>query len=301
MRVSSATLHEATLQHIRDAQSRIARLQTQIASGRRIERPSDDAAGAIRAIEVRAAMRARTQWSRNLTLARQHVNATENALDAVSTIAAEARVIAVQSDGSQTDDALAARAAQINGLLESLLSEANQSQDGVHLFAGSDTRQAPLEAQRDAQGDIAGVVLRSRAPLGELRREVAEGAVVSVNAGPGEVFGADLELFENLISLRDALRAGDRDAAAALQPRLDEDLERIGIAQTVNGVLTQRLDHLEERLEQETLQLEAARSAVEDVDLAQAVIDYQEEQAVLEAALSLSARLLDMTLARYLQ
>jgi len=301
MRVSTGTLHQTTLQHLRASQARLARLQSQIASGRRIERPSDDAAGTIQGMGARGALRARAQWSSNLVLARQHAQATETSLGAAADMVAEARLLATRADASQSAEAMAALARQVDGLLEGLLDEANRAQDGVRLFGGSDTRGAPVEALRDEAGRMTGVTAASRAPEGRLLRQVGEGTLLGVNTSAEEAFGPGLELFAHLVALRDALDAGDAAAAAELQPLLDRDLERVAVAQAVGGVLARRLDHLEERLAQEEMRLEAARSQFEDLDIAQAVMDYQEEQTVLEAALTLSGRLLELTLARYLQ
>lgn len=301
MRVATESLHQGTIRHIRASQARIARLQSQISSGLRIERASDDPRGAAQALQLRGALRAREQWSRNLIFARQFAEATEGSLSAMSDLVGEARVLATRADGSQSPESLAALATEVNTVLESLLQEANRAQDGVHYFSGSDTLTSPIAVERDAAGEVVGVTAASRRPEGTLQRELGQGTLVRVNTPPADVFGEDLELFEHLIALRDALRAGDPETAAGMQSAFDQDLQRIGIAQAVSGALTQRLDHLEERLGQEETGLEAMRAEVEDLDMAQAVIDYQEEQAVLEAAYTLSSHLLDLTLTRYLQ
>jgi flagellar hook-associated protein 3 FlgL len=302
MRITTGMLHESALQGVRQSQTRLAQLQSQLAAGRRIQRPSDDAAGIVQVLQTRSALRANTQWSRNLVRARQQVQATEGALGAVSDRLAEARVLAAQgADAAQSDAALAALATQVDGLLEELLDEANRTADGVRLFGGTDTLTEPIAATRNASGEISAVTGVSAAPAGEVLRLVGEGERLAVNTPCGEVFGDDLDGFRDLIALRDALRAGDRAAVTALQPQLDADLQRVSIAQSMNGVLTQRIDNLETRLGTDATELEAARSAAEDLDVARAVVEYQAEQAVLEAALSMTSRLLELSLARVMQ
>ncbi len=299
MRITTGMLHESALQGVLQSQTRLAQLQSQIASGRRIQRPSDDAAGIAQLLQTRSALRANTQWSRNLVRARQQVQATEGALSSVSDQLSEARVLAAQgADDSQSDSALTALATQVNGLLENQLDEANLAADGARLFGGTDTLTEPFAATRNAAGEITAVTGVSAAPAGEVLRLVGEGERLAVNTAPADVFGDDLGSFRDLIALRDALRAGDRAAVTALQPQLDTDLQRVSVAQSMNGVLTQRIDNLETRLGSDATTLEAARSAAEDLDVTKAVAQYQEEQAVLEAALSATSKLLQLSLAR---
>jgi flagellar hook-associated protein 3 FlgL len=299
MRITTAMLHESALQGVRQSQARLAQLQSQIASGRRIQRPSDDAAGITQVLQTRSALRANTQWSRNLVRARQQVQATESSLSAVSELFAQAGVLATQgADAAQGDDALAALATQVDGLLEEMLAEANRASDGARLFGGTDTLTEPFAATRNEAGGITAVTGMSAAPAGDVLRLVGEGERLAVNTPAGEVFGDDLGGFGDLIALRDALRAGDRAAVAALSPQLGADLQRVGIAQSMNGVLTQRIDSLETRLGSDATALETARSAAEDLDVTQAIVEYQEEQAVLEAALSMTSRLLELSLAQ---
>jgi flagellar hook-associated protein 3 FlgL len=302
MRITTGMLHDSTLQGVRQSQARLAKLQSQIAAGRRIQRPSDDAAGIAQVLQTRSALRANTQWSRNLGRARQQVQATESALSAVSDQLADARVLAAQgADAAQSDEALAALATQVNGLIEETLDEANRAADGVHLFGGTDTLTVPFTAARNAAGEITAVTSASAAPAGVAQRLVGEDERLAVNTPSGDVFGDDLSGFGDLIALRDALRAGDRTAVAALSPQLDADLQRVSIAQSMNGVLTQRIDNLETRLGSDATALETARSAAEDIDVTQAVVEYQEEQAVLEAALKMTSQLLELSLAQVMQ
>jgi flagellar hook-associated protein 3 FlgL len=301
MRVSTGMLHEAVLQNIHLSHSRMAKLQSQISSGQRIERPSDDAAGAALALQARSSLRATEQWLRNVSQARAHVNLTESSLGVVRESVSQAGVLALQgASDSEPDEALDILATQVNSLLEGVFDEANRAQDGIHLFGGTDTRVAPYAAERDANGEITSVTANSGAPDGQRLMLVGEDERLAVNTRGSDVIGSDMSLFTDLIALRDALRSADRTAVAALAPQFDTHLERVSIAESVTGVLSQRIDLLEERLSRSQIDIESARSQVEDIDVAEALVEYQEEQTVLEAALTITSQLLDLTLARYL-
>ena len=302
MRISTGMLHNSVLNNISQSHARILKMQAQISSGRRIERPSDDPAGITRVLQTRSSQRANAQWSRNLVRSRQFVLATESTLSVIADLASEARILATRAaDDSQSEDALTAYATQIDSLLEGVLSQANCRHAGLQLFGGSETEEAPFAALRNEEGKIIQVTAAPGGrPEGELVRLIGENELLVINTRPAEVFGDNLDLFEDLISLRDAVQAADRGQVQGLMERLDEDLERATIAQSVSGVLMQRIDRLEERLELRGIDLEMVRSEEEDLDVTRALIDYQEEQAMLEAALTMTSRMLELTLSRFL-
>jgi len=302
MRVSTGMLHGAILNNIRQAHGRILKMQAEISSGQRIQVPSDDPAGTARALRLRSRLRANAQWDRNLTQARDFALATETTLGRLADLGSEVRVLATRAaDSSQGPDELAAFGEHFNSLLENLLSEANAEHGGVRLFGGTDTREAPYVAMRNAEGDIVSVTTRSGAPNeGDLLRQVGAGDVIAINTPGTEVFGDNRESFETLIALRDAARAGDAAAVEGLLSSVDADWERVTTTQAVSGVLIQRIGRFAERLELDAIELEASRSGVEDLDISQALIEYHEEQAMLEASLAMTSRVLELTLARFL-
>ncbi|MFH1144584.1 MAG: flagellar hook-associated protein FlgL [Candidatus Eisenbacteria bacterium] len=303
MRVTTNMLNQSLIGQIRHAQERLLERQDEVATGARIRTPADDPAGTARSLQARSVKRAVEQWSRNLDRARGFAQATEATLAGLSEIATEARVLASQAASeSYGADELAAFAAQIDGLLEEALSEGNRSEGGVHLFAGTDTSRAPLTATRDGAGRIIGVE-RSSATAGEgdLQRLVDEQVLLTINTAGTDVFGEELEFFADLIALRDATATADHAGVSELLSRIDADLERMTIAQAASGTLLNRIAGLEQALDARLLAAETTRSELEDADVTAALVAYQQEQTLLQAALSAAVQTMDMSLINLMQ
>jgi len=115
------------------------------------------------------------------------------------------------------------------------------------------------------------------------------------------LFGGQMEFFDDIVALRDAAAAGDGDKAAALLAPLEEGLDRLNLSQALVGGLQSRIDGIKEWQESLKVELEASRSSYEDLDVATAAMEYQKEQAILQAALSTTVDLMQMSLVNYMK
>jgi flagellar hook-associated protein 3 FlgL len=138
IRVSSNTVFEKGVSNILDRQSTLARLQDQIASGRRVRTPSDDPVAAARSLEVEQSQAINDQYSRNGDTAQSALALSETALSTVTRIIQDVRTLAVNAgDGALSDKELKSIATEIRGRYQELLGTANTTDgNGQYLFSG---------------------------------------------------------------------------------------------------------------------------------------------------------------------
>lgn len=302
MRVSTGMLQEASLNHIQRVWGRIQRLQSNISTGRRLQRPSDDPIASDHVMRARSELRTIEQYKRNLDEARQFTTATESNLMRLVDLGDSLHVIAMQAaDESFGSTALAALATMLDSLLEEAIELANAKYSGIRLFGGYQTRAEPFVAVRNEEGKITAVQLAGSGHDGQLQRLVAENVLLTINLTGTDLFGGDLEFFSHAIALRDSAIAGDHGTASELISLIDEDQDRINLALALTGGLITRIDGLEGWLDHQSLELEATRSEHEDLDMARAMMDFQNEQAILEAALSTTVHLMDFSLVNWMR
>ncbi|MCK4302894.1 MAG: hypothetical protein KAY24_01495 [Candidatus Eisenbacteria sp.] len=301
MRVSTGMLQETALNELQTVWSRLQKLQSNMATGRRIHRPSDDVIGSSHVMRASGNIRMAEQYKRNLAESRQFAMATESALVRLVDLADTIQMIAVQvADESYGPDSRGGLATELDGLLEEALGLANTSNAGMQLFGGFETREESYTADTDGEGNLVAVRRQGQGLDGELKRSVGENVLLTINLTGTDLFGEEQEFFKNLIALRDIARAGDCQAARDLVGTLLEDQDRINLAQAVTGGLLSRMDGMEEWLDHQILELEATRSEFEDLDMARASLDYQKEQAILQAALSATVQIMDLSLVQFM-
>lgn len=304
MRITTQMLSSRILADIQAAGQRALDLQQQIATTRRINRPSDDPTGTALAMRYTVRIADIEQFERNIGTAADRLSATENAVTSVQDLLARAHVLAEKgASDSVNATERAALAKEVDQLLEELFSSSNSRTDTGFVFAGRADNAAAFTATRNAQNQITAVAAATTVD-DVLIRQVDSNETVTLNLKAGEVFGTSgggaTNLFQELINLRDRLNLNDGDGIRAMVDNLSTGQKQVAEQLTVIGSRVRRISELKTRFGAETVTNEAARSKLEDADVSEAIVRLQAEQTTLQAALQTGARILRMSLLDYL-
>ncbi len=127
------------------------------------------------------------------------------------------------------------------------------------------------------------------------------GGNTAADMGIDEVAGVRADnLFTSLIDLRDALATDDRAAVAATISLLDSSIDNLLIARAEVGARVQRFEMIGRRQEDEKFNLTKLMSEANDLDYSRAVMDFQNLRNSMEAALSMAAQSIPLSLADFL-
>src|SRR5690554_3724347 len=102
MRITSEAMVLRSVDRLQSRLSLYERAQTELASGRRILRPSDDPAGARRAMSINSSLQAREQELANIDDARGWLDMADSQLQSVTTRLARARELVTNGANSQS-------------------------------------------------------------------------------------------------------------------------------------------------------------------------------------------------------
>ncbi len=154
MRISTAQVFAGGIEAIQRQQSNLATTQEQLASGRRVLKPSDDPAAAVQSLRVRERVAAVDQYARNAGAATARLSQQETVLSQMGDALQRVRELTVQgANGTQTNESRAAIAAEVRELSRSLLDAANtRDASGEYMFAGYRSGSRPFA--RDASGQV---------------------------------------------------------------------------------------------------------------------------------------------------
>jgi flagellar hook-associated protein 3 FlgL len=145
-RVGDLFIRQRLVSQVQGDQLDLFRLQTQVSTGRRILRPSDDAPAALRAIALQRTIQRKEQSQRNLAGSRSVLEVAETALSSVADTLRNVRGAALETVSNLTSvESRNAAIATINAALSSLVTSGNANYNGRYLFAGSRTNQVPFE------------------------------------------------------------------------------------------------------------------------------------------------------------
>lgn len=296
MRITSEMMVSNSLRRLQTRLGHYERVQSQLATGSRMLSPSDDPSGTGRALGLRATLRSREQEARNATDAQAWLGVADSQLQAATDRLQRVRELAVRGANSLGPVERQAIAAEVVAVRDELVAIANARHGGRPLFAGY--------GQDDAVANVAGAWVY-QGDGGAITRRVGESDVVPVNVTADEVFGftsPDGSVFALLDDLVTSL--GGPDPAADLSAgiaRIDGARERIGDAQARIGANANWVDSALRRSEDSLLAVRAQLAEVEDVDIAEAIMELQTQEAAYSATLQALARALPPSLAAFLR
>lgn len=293
---------ERSISQMNGLRRQIDRTQTQIATGQRIERGSQDpaTAAALRVLDRRA--RLGEAASLNASQLAQDLGLADRELQGVAALLQRARELAVAAAndpaGAAGRRAIAAELAQLN---EELFARANATAPGGEpLFAGL----APAPAfVRDATGAVsyAGTATVLNVPLGPgtvIERGLPGSQVFEFEAG-----GAPTSAFAVLGTLAAALASGTGDPGAAARDAiggLDAALDTVSRSQTILGTRAVWVEMIQTEQRNRTVDLAERRSEVADTQIGDAIIRLQQSLTALEASQAAFARVSGLSLLRAL-
>ena len=151
MRVSSNFYVQRGLNNILEQQFKLAEIQEQIATGKRLNRPSDDPTGATQVLRLEQAMATTEQYQRNADFARNRLTLEEATLKNVQDSLLRVREIAVQGANSTLSDTdRFALAQEVRERLEELVGLANtRDANQEYLFSGYQVNTQPFTQNSD--------------------------------------------------------------------------------------------------------------------------------------------------------
>lgn len=148
MRISTNSLYESNVSRIGDTQSSLAKVQQQLASGKRLLSPADDPLGAAKALDLTQGQAMNTQYTENRSSARSALSMQEGALQSVTSLLQDVRTqVVAAGSGVLDDNSRKFIAVELRSRLSELTSLAN-SRDGVgnYLFAGFKDNAQPFNS-----------------------------------------------------------------------------------------------------------------------------------------------------------
>ncbi|MCX8064887.1 MAG: flagellar hook-associated protein FlgL [Candidatus Hydrogenedentes bacterium] len=304
IRVTQRMLVDRILSNLAYQSRRILSYQEQLATGNKVNRPSDNPLNVRSAISARVRIYQNEQYLSNITSARPYLNESESAVMTVMNVVQRAKELALQgANGSNSQLQRNQIATEVNQLLESALKEANHQTYGKYIFGGAVTMTKPFQETRGLSGEI-----NSVSYVGDdnyIYVEISEGSQVNINLTGREVFlptiTGSTDIFQALADLRDNLRTGN---VSALQQRIDEltrAINQLSLALAKIGAITNRMETTEQDLESANIELRRVISDNIEADMAEVIVNLNSQTNAYQSALNAASKVIQPSLLDYIR
>ncbi|MGB8956084.1 MAG: flagellar hook-associated protein FlgL [Tumebacillaceae bacterium] len=301
MRVTQGMMNTQMMTNLRANNARMMKYEDMLASGKRLNRPSDDPIGVGYAMRYHAQIARNNQYQEAVDDGQSHLDFLDTTLNQANQILSRARDLAVRaSTGSMSVGDRQTVANEIDQLYQQLTETGNTSFNGRYIFNGQMTDVKPYSTTPEAEGTDSG----------EINFMMSEGVSIPVNVIGQDVFGdpataATLDTSDNafaiLKSLKNALNSDNQTIIGASVQRLDVRLEKVQAVWADVGARANRVELLSNRLKDFDLNLNELLSKTEDADIPETIMNMQMAENVQRASLSTGSRIIQPTLVDFLR
>jgi flagellar hook-associated protein 3 FlgL len=138
MRIASSLIFQNTIQSMDNQQSTLTQLQQEISTNKRLLTPADDPLGAAQAVQLSQSGAALTQYAANQSTATASLGTEDSTLGGVIGVLQQVnQLLGSLNDGTLNDADRQAKAKQLQGLRDTLMSLANTTDgQGSYIFSG---------------------------------------------------------------------------------------------------------------------------------------------------------------------
>jgi flagellar hook-associated protein 3 FlgL len=289
MRVTQSMLSSNFLKNLTNNYEKMGKLQDQIASQKKISRPSDDPVVAMKGMAYRTNLQEVDQYKRNFTEAHNWIDNSDSALDEATQAMQRIRELTVEaSNGTLEDSQRKSIADEVSQLQDHLSEIANTKVGNKYIFNGTDTSSKPVNLANN----------QFSTNTSPVKIELSKGTYIQVNAG-SSIFGS--QLFSNLQNLVNDLNSNNPSNIGKYIDTIDSDTSKIINERATIGARSNRIDLMEDRVNQQEVTATKMMSTNEDADLDKVITDFTSQQSAYRAALGIGANIIQPTLLDFLK
>ncbi len=297
MRISDSMLQSNFLRNMNYSKTEIERLQTEIASNNKINKPSDSPSGAAKIMRFRNSITQTKDFIGNIDNSLAFIDESMRGLEYILDETTKILVDLTEIQNPSNDGNLDSFANQIDSSLNIILESANIEFNGQFIFGGTDDSTLPYGYTADGSA----VELKSTDVSGYRSVKISKNTTQKLNVPGSELFGDidGTDIFNKLIEIRDNLRNGIKptdDDVSFIENFGDDVRDRLSEV----GNISNKLYDSKVISGNQILTLEGLVAKESEVDLAAATIKLQNYDYSLQLSYKMSAMFLSRSLLDYI-
>jgi len=300
MRVSNLQMQQQGINAMLDRNAALAKTQLQLATGRRMIRPSDDPVGATKVLPLRELTERINQFSKNADAAESRLSLGESALTGVTNVLARVMELTVQanSDSVGPQDRVSI-ALELRENLAEIMALANTTDsNGEYLFAGDNVNTVPFTESPTGTFNYTG-------DNGQRNVQIGEDRQIAVGDPGDDVFmnvsfsgGGNQSMFKTVYDYAVSLESN------TTSPVILDDLqaahENILSVRSALGARFNAIESHREFNDELVNQSQQTLSSIEDLDMAEAISRLNVQLLGLQASQQAFAQIQNLSLFNYL-
>ncbi|MBN2280393.1 MAG: hypothetical protein JXQ65_07430 [Candidatus Marinimicrobia bacterium] len=293
MRITDTMVSRNLLYNINNSREAMNVYQNQQASGKRLNKVSDDPVDYTKIESFKNAIVNNDQYLEGINLAKGFLDVSITSLEQINEGVMTAKEIAIKaSDLSQTQEDYDVFKDQIDDIIEDNIALSNSTFMGNSVFSGTKT---------DIENAFMynGTTITYSGNDKKINRKIAENYYVDINISGRELLNTSM--FQNLLDLKNALSSGETvkiNESIDLLNTVSDNLTKLNSSL---GSIKMQVENTENRINTANLNLKSYLSNLEDADMAEAITQYKSEETAYQSALYATSNAINLNILSFLR
>jgi flagellar hook-associated protein 3 FlgL len=285
------------LADMQQSQTAVNTALQEVATGKSVNVPSDNPAASADMVQNNIETANVDQYTQNVSSMLSMLQTADSSIGSVVTSLTQAVSLGTEgANGTTNSTDLQAIATQVQGILQSVVAQANTSYQGTYLFGGTETSSTPYTLNSSSSS---GYTYNGNNDTNSVA--VGDDMNVQVNLPGSQIFSnANSDVLGSLSSLVSALQSGNSSQIETATSGVTTALNNVTQQRVFYGNAESQLNLQETSLQQETVNLTSQQSSLVDVNEAQAATQLSQAETADNAAEAAAAKVLPDTLLNYL-
>jgi len=304
MRVTNNTMIHSIVGYLTRQNEALFDRQNIIASGKKINKPSDDPLGMGRVLDYRQTIASIEQYQTNIQRGKTRLDVVEVNLDLVDDLLEVVRAIAQDETGG-TSESRQRAAESLKDLYDQILDQANSKFNDNYLFSGYQTKTAPFSRDDTQATTFDQFTVTYNGDAGDMQFIVADNTTITMQADGQPIFhdaaSGGINIFDVMRDLIVGLENDDTAAISIQSGLLEQGETQIQDIRSANAPILYQLQTTENHWEQYKPKIEDLLGTEENADITRAVVELQSLELAYQSTLATAARILQPGLISFLQ
>jgi len=311
MRATSNTTYRSLQAFLDRTSEKMQTLQLAAATGKRLNRPSDDPTAISPVLSARTQIQQSDRYIETIESGLDRIDGMDGYLDSIENTLVRIKEISIASgNGTLSAEDRLTYADEVSQLRESLLSDSNASIDGKYLFSGFAEQTQPFSLNPNYPATDPNPV-NYNGDYGILEFEIAPNELIKVNiTGNGFMLGdldndgvtdpGAVDVFALVTQLEEELRANNPAGITAILEPIEDAADQVRSQRSLEGNVGRRLEVARDHMEEIKIDMEEYRSRFEDADILETITELQQQEQSFQAALNVTGKVSELSILDYI-
>ena len=295
MRVTNNTMINSIVRYLTRQNEALFDKQTIIASGKKINTPSDDPLLMGKVLDYRQIIATIEQYQSNILHGKTRLNVTETNLDLVDELLRVSRSIGRTEAEGTTESRLVA-AGSLKNLYDQILDLANSKFNDNYLFSGYQIKTAPFSRDDTQATTFDKFTVSYHGDTGDVQFIVADNTTVTMDADGQPIFhdaaSGGINIFDVMRDLIVTLENDDTAAISTQSDLLDQARTQIQNIQSANVSISYQLQTSENHWQQYKNTIEDLLGKAENADVTRAAVELRSLELAYQSTLATAAKII---------